>query len=117
MIKQYLSRLLMIGLLATGVVANSAVAETVDLSPYDTYEEATIYLSWYDEEYAKGSLLVLPCEGCSSVRLTVRGSTDLYQNSQRINFTRLTINKAYMAELTVHRASQSLINIYLVGEE
>ena len=62
MIKHYLNRLLGIWLLANGVIANSAIAETVDLSPYDTYEEATIYLSWYDEKRAEGSLLVLPCE-------------------------------------------------------
>ena len=113
MIKQYLNRLLGIWLLVTGVIANSAMAETVDLSPYDTYEEVTIYLSWYDEKRAEGSLLVLPCKNCSSKRFAVDDFIDIYQGNRLIPFTALTLNRAYISNLTVDRKSQSLLNIRL----
>ncbi|WP_211827134.1 hypothetical protein [Kistimonas asteriae] len=113
MIKHYLNRLLGIWLLATGVAANSAVAETVDLSPYDTYEEVTIYLSWYDEKDAEGSLLILPCKNCSSKRFAVDDSIDLYQGNRLISFTTLTPNRAYTSNLTIDRKSQSLLSIRL----
>ncbi|GAA4649582.1 hypothetical protein GCM10023116_18560 [Kistimonas scapharcae] len=113
MIKHYLNRLLGIWLLATAVIANSAVAETVDLSPYDTYEEATIYLSWYDEKRAEGSLLVLPCKSCSSKRFSVDDSIDIYQGNRLISFATLTPNRAYISNLTIDRKSQSLLTIRL----